>query len=137
MPIPGTWDDPKKHAPHAPNYPVITNVIAVVTGTSVVISWTTDVPSSSQVFYGILPNQNPLPLSSPYNATPVTSHSVSLTGLIPNKFYFFYVISFYIDALTVSGIFGFTTGTSAGNFILLEDGTKILLEDGTKILMES
>lgn len=109
MPIPGTFDDPKKTAPHASQYPVITAVAAgSISGGSATITWTTDRASSSQVFYGTAPNQDPLPQRSTYNSSAVTSHSVVLSGLTPGKFYFFYVQSFYVDSLARSATYGFT-----------------------------
>lgn len=111
MPLPGTFDYYKKHPPHASQYPVITAVAAgSISGGSATVTWTTDVASSSQVFYGQRPNQDPLPQqSSNQNTNPgVTSHSVTLTGLTAGRFYFFYVQSFYIDSLAKSGFYGFT-----------------------------
>lgn len=131
MPIISTWY--RKHPPHPSYYPVITNILWVVNGTSATITWTTDVFSTSQVAYGINQNKDQ---KSPYNSTLVISHSVTLINLKPSTVYFFNVQSYNIDSLTISQQNVFITGSGAGNFMQLEDGTYILLEDGTKIILE-
>jgi hypothetical protein len=75
----------------APSPPQITNVAAVsVTAGSAVIQWTTDIPSSSQVSYG---------LTAGYGSTTtldlalVTAHSQTLTGLSAGTMYHFDVTS--------------------------------------------
>ena len=61
--------------------PVISAVTASgVTATTATITWTTDQASSSQVAFGTTPTYGSL---STLNATPVTSHTVTLTGLAP------------------------------------------------------
>jgi len=133
MPIPGTWDDPKKHPPHASLYPIISNIAWNVNGTTVTITWTTDVASTSQVAYGTNQNKD---LRSPYDSTMVTSHSVTLSGLNVLIPYYFNVQSFYFDSLSISQQYSFTTGAAFPLFIRLEDGTYMLLEDGSKVLTE-
>jgi subtilisin-like proprotein convertase family protein len=70
--------------------PVITNVtVTNITGSTATINWTTDVPSDSLVGYGTaIP-----PSMTTSNATLVTTHSVTITGLSPCTQYFFYVQS--------------------------------------------
>jgi hypothetical protein len=59
--------------------PTISGVTAVgITGTSATITWTTDQPSSSQVEYGMTTAYGSL---SALSSAPVTSHTVTLTGL--------------------------------------------------------
>lgn len=132
MPLPGPRYH--KHLIHPSNYPVITNLAWVVSGVNVTITWTTDVASTSQVAFGTNQNKDQ---RSPYDSTLVTSHSVTLSGLLPNTVYFFNVQSFNIDSITISQQDVFITGSLANQFILLEDGTYMLLEDGTKIILES
>ena len=87
--------------PNAPNEfdttgPVITNIVTTsVTSTSAVVTWTTDEPSNSVVFYriGQIPQTEVLTASV---SGLVTSHSVPLTSLVPNSPYYFRVSS--IDA---------------------------------------
>jgi hypothetical protein len=70
---------------------VISDISANATGTSTAtISWTTDVPSSSQVEYGTSATYS---ASSTLGTTPVTSHSVSLTDLSEATLYHFAVMS--------------------------------------------
>jgi hypothetical protein len=67
------------------NPPVISAVTAGgITSTSATITWTTDIPSSSQVLYGTSPSYGQ---STTLDSTQVTSHSQTLTGLTPNTPY--------------------------------------------------
>lgn len=115
-------------------YPVISNISAVVFNlNNVLITWTTDVPSTSQVAYGTNQNKD---LRSPYDSTYVTSHSVTILNLLYSTVYFYDVQSYNIDSLTISPQNVFITGAPLANYIQLEDGTYILLEDGTRIVTE-
>ena len=115
-------------------YPVITNIVATVFNrNSVLITWTTDVPSTSQVAFGINQNKDQ---KSPYDSTYVTSHSVTITGLLFSTVYFYNVQSYNIDSLTISPQNVFITDAPVANYLQLEDGTYILLEDGTRIILE-
>jgi phosphodiesterase/alkaline phosphatase D-like protein len=88
--------------------PVITNVSTTdVTGTSVVVTWTTDLPSNSKIEYGTTPS-----LGSQTTLDPalVTSHSHVISGLTPGTTYFFLIRSTTAqNALTKLGGFTFTT----------------------------
>ncbi len=55
-----------------------------ITPTSATISWSTEKPSTSQVEYGTTTAYGSL---SVFSSTPVTSHSVTLTGLTPGTTY--------------------------------------------------
>lgn len=88
---------------HRSNYPVITNVVVTAAG---LVTWTTDIPSTSQVVYG---TNIYLGLMSPYDSTLVTSHSVQLTGLADGTTYYLKVQSFYLDALSISDLYTFRT----------------------------
>lgn len=119
----------RKNRTHASYYPIISNVQVTVLG---LVTWTTDIPSTSQVNYGLNPLIGAL---SPFDATLVTSHSVQLSGLTNNLLYYFRVQSFFSDALSISDLYAFQFIAQA-LFILLEGGTFMVLEDGTKIRME-
>jgi hypothetical protein len=77
--------------PPAVNPPLITNVGAgSITQTSATVTWTTDVPSSSQVLYGTTTNYGS---QTTLDSTPVTSHTQTLTGLAPGTPYHYEVVS--------------------------------------------
>lgn len=120
---------PKKELCKKSNYPIISNVQATPTG---LITWTTNIPSTSQVNFGTSPL---IGVFSPFDGTLVTSHSVQLTGLTNGILYYFRVQSFFLDSLAISDLYTFQF-VSANNDILLEDGTYILMEDGSKIRLE-
>ena len=88
--------------------PVISAVAAGgITSSGATITWTTNVAANSQVDYG---TTNGYGLSTPLNATLVTSHSAALSGLTPSTLYHFRVRS--SDASgnqATSGDFTFTT----------------------------
>jgi hypothetical protein len=70
---------------------VISSVVARnVTNNSDVITWTTNLPSGSQVNYRTTTGHG---ASSPADLTAVTAHSVTLTWLTPNTLYNFDVVS--------------------------------------------
>ena len=67
--------------------PIITNITATdITSASATITWDTDEPSDSLVKYGTECGNCTLQKSNPAN---VTSHSATLTGLLPNTTYYF------------------------------------------------
>jgi hypothetical protein len=55
------------------------------------ISWVTDIPASSSVFYSLDPNMTSSLVKS--SSDLVTSHLISLTDLTPNEIYYFLVMS--------------------------------------------
>ena len=77
-----------------------------ITGTSAIITWTTDQASSSQVEYGTTTAYGSL---SANNASPVTSHSVTLSGLTPGTTYDYAVLSSNAAGLATSANFTFST----------------------------
>lgn len=82
---------PAPSGPPPPGPPVISNVSSSgVSSTSATITWTTDIPSSSQVLYGTTVSYNQ---STTLDGTPVTSHSQTITGLSPSATYHFAVQS--------------------------------------------
>lgn len=81
-----------------------------ITGTSAVITWTTNEPATSQSNYGLTTSYG---TTTTLDATLVTSHSITLTGLNPNTTYNFRVRS--KDGAgneRVSGNFIFTTAAA-------------------------
>ncbi|MBI5387971.1 MAG: phosphodiester glycosidase family protein [Verrucomicrobia bacterium] len=76
--------------PPTPLPPFITNLVVLPDETSATLTWTTLSNSSSQVRYGLTPA---LGTSTPLDATPVTNHSVTLTGLERMTRYYFQVVS--------------------------------------------
>jgi hypothetical protein len=80
-------------SPSAPA-PNISNIQTSVTTTSATITWTTDEAASSQVNYGVTTAYS---LSSTLNTNLSTTHSVTLTGLMPGTTYDFDVMSANIN----------------------------------------
>ncbi|TSC93467.1 MAG: cell wall surface anchored protein [Candidatus Berkelbacteria bacterium Licking1014_7] len=72
--------------------PVITLAsVGSITETTAIVSWQTDEPATSQVFYGIAANN--LNLSTTEDTQSNRTHRVSLTGLTAGKVYYAKVIS--------------------------------------------
>jgi hypothetical protein len=80
-----------------------------VTSTSATITWTTDIPSSSQVLYGTSSYSQTTTL----DGTQVTSHAQTITGLAPSTTHHFAVQSTGVSSNTAtSGDNTFTTPAS-------------------------
>ena len=87
--------------------PVISNVRTTANPTTATVTWTTDVPTDSQVQYGTTTAYGK---ASALNSTLVTSHSVKLSGLTRLTIYHYRVLSRNsAGTLAVSGDFTFTT----------------------------
>ncbi len=90
--------------------PVISQVAASWVGqTSAIVSWTTNEAADSQVDFGTTPSYG----SSTTDASLITSHALSLTGLLPGTTYHYRVRS--KDAAgnpAITGDYTFTTATS-------------------------
>lgn len=90
-----------------------------VTGSGAQITWTTDIPSDSAVYYGTTNTPTSLPYSS-YNRCDsgglVTSHCVNLMGLAYNTVYYFKVSSSADSGATFTEGSGyqFTSASSGG-----------------------
>lgn len=69
--------------------PVISNVLATPSGSSLVVSWSTDVTSSTRVDYGTTASA----LSSSVTGAAGTTHSATIPGLVPNTKYYYRVTS--------------------------------------------
>ena len=93
------------------NPPAISALTATPTNTGATITWTTDRPTSSQVEYR--PTGTTAWTATPVNSSPVTAHSVLLTGLTPGQGYDYRVHSADACHETVSGVQTFTTTTAA------------------------
>ncbi len=98
----------------------IVNDTTAVSGTQQVIAWATDDPSTSRVVYdgspvpvlGSAPNYGYAESTAMFDTSPkVTNHVVTLTGLEPDKTYYYRVISTGSPA-TVGSEHGFTTGAT-------------------------
>ncbi|MGZ4716336.1 MAG: fibronectin type III domain-containing protein [Acidimicrobiales bacterium] len=90
--------------------PVVSGVAASAIGTTAAtIVWNTDVASSSQVAYG---PTSAYGSTSPLDASLVTSHSVTLTGLTPGTTYHYKATSANSVGPTSSGDGSFTTLTA-------------------------
>lgn len=62
-----------------------------VTETSVTVTWTTNVPASGEIEYGL--SLEDIDMSEEESGSPSTSHEVVLTGLTPNTVYYFNILS--------------------------------------------
>ena len=71
--------------------PVISNVTSVATAGGVTVSWVTDYAATSIMDYGETTGYE---LGTAFNNTFVTSHSLELTGLLPDTLYHYQLISF-------------------------------------------
>lgn len=99
-PAPGGGDGGGSGSPH------ITNLLASPARTTCTITWTTDVLSDSYVGYGTAnPDQN----FKQDTSVLVTSHSIQLTGLLPNTTYQYYVRSMAGGVWATSNTKTFTT----------------------------
>jgi RHS repeat-associated protein len=82
--------------------PVITNVVATPSSTGVAITWTTDQSASSVVDWGTTPAMG----TTKADATSVTAHSLSLTGLTCGSVYNYRVRSVNARDLSTAGPIG-------------------------------
>jgi hypothetical protein len=109
--------------------PVISSISAVPTTTSATILWTTDEAATTRVNYGTSPSNLNL---SATNATPVTAHTINLTGLGAHTTYFYRVTS--VDASTNSATAPASPAAPATfvtNFATIGDTTSANFSAGT------
>ena len=105
--------------------PGISNVTASTGSTSAAISWTTTEPADSQVEYGETSSYGN---TTPLDASMVTSHAASVSGLTPSTAYHYRVLS--RDAagnLATSGDFTFVTDGIVGQATVSIQGTQFFL----------
>lgn len=86
--------------------------VTFITSRAATITWTTNIPATSQVEYG---TTNSLGFQSSLNTNRTTSHSVNLTGLTEGTVYFFRVVSAYNFYVARGGIMQFTTHSTSCN----------------------
>ena len=87
--------------------PVIYSVTATAIGpTSAIITWVTDRVSTSQVSYGATTSYG---ITSAFNPAPHSLHSVTLSGLVPGRFYNYAVSSVNSAGSITSTNYTFTT----------------------------
>jgi len=108
--------------PATTNPPVISSVAAgSITPSSAMITWTTDIPSSSQVFYGTTASYGQ---STTFDSTQVTRHSQTLNGLTAGTTYHYDVQSTGSTSNTGTSADG-TFSTSATNVTLPDMQIKV------------
>lgn len=79
-------------APVAPA--TISNVtVASITETTLQITWSTSLPSTSQVTYGSWAGSDYVAVSTPIDRVTLTDHAVTFTGLVPGRAYSYFVTS--------------------------------------------
>lgn len=89
--------------------PTISNVQSgSITGTTAVVTWTTDQSADSKANYGTTTSYG----SQATNASLVTSHSISLSGLAPTTTYHFQCVSTNLNGTATSGDYTFVTGVA-------------------------
>jgi len=87
--------------------PKITNVtVSGITVNSATVSFLTDIPANSKVFYGTTAGVYPY---NEISGTATTGHSATLTGLLPSKKYYFKVVAYISGGQESSATGTFTT----------------------------
>jgi len=116
----------------APPLPVITGVSAgSITATGATITWTTNVPTSSQVNYGTTAAYGQ---QSALNSSLETSHSVALSGLSPSTLYHYQAVSVDGSNNQVSSTdYTFTTTTASTGVPTLVQATSDSVMNNTVI----
>ncbi len=80
--------------------------VASMATSTATITWNTNLAANSQVMYGVTTAYGS---SSPLDSTLVTSHSVMLSGLLPNTTYHFQVVSATASSTATSSDMTFST----------------------------
>ena len=102
--------------------PVITNLSSAPASNSAVVTWITDIPSDSTVYYGTTTGYGSLGT----NNSLTTNHSVTVTGLTTNTAYRFYVASATNGLTGISWDHQFTTlGAAAIYFVSTSMGVEM------------
>jgi hypothetical protein len=93
--------------------PVISNALAVIGSSTVQLSWTTDEPATTKAYYSISTPVDVTASTTPFseNATLVTSHLLTVSGLATSTMYHMIIESKDASGNAArSGEFPFTTG---------------------------
>jgi hypothetical protein len=114
------------------NLPVIAGITtSSITATSAIITWTTNVPATSQVYYGPTTSYN---FSTLNDSAFVQSHSMAINDLVPGRLYHYQVLSGEINGNTaVSQDITFTTANYGANLGTLNTHT-VRSDNGGKII---
>lgn len=75
------------------NPPVITNVVSAPGASTSTVSWTTDEPATSKVFFSTSTPVNTASSTFVFNGTLTTSHSLQISGLATSTLYHFVIQS--------------------------------------------
>ena len=108
---------------------ILSHSIEVHGGTVAVVSWTTDVPGSSRVDYGQTPGVYEEGTEEKLEL--VTTHKITLTGLTPETFYHYRIISVDEDGNPIESE-DLTFSTSAGSGLVSDDFSSCQLSDRWK-----
>jgi len=87
---------------------------------SVIITWTTDAPSTSQVEYGLTPD---LGTFTTKDNTMTTNHSVTITGLNPATTYYYKALSVDASGTLMASVCEAATTASGNTVIVADPGT--------------
>jgi chitodextrinase len=74
--------------------------VSNITSTSATITWDSDIPATSQVWYSKYPDHPP-DKETPLNNTLTVNHKVIITGLSPDTSYNYLVVSSLPSGMTV------------------------------------
>jgi hypothetical protein len=99
-----------------PLFTFINNIVAVPGSTTAIITWNTESNATSQVEYGLNTTYGTF---SALDSTPVTNHSVMLSGLTPGTKYFF-------RALSVAGGTQYSSSCGLNSFITTNVGVSLV-----------
>lgn len=116
--------------------PIISRVeVSNITETGSTITWTTDESSNSHIEYGKTASYGS---TTPWDASLVTSHSITLTGLNPNTTYHFRVRSKdEAGNEAISGDYIFTTSKPATKVSGIISGNTIWTEESSPYVITS
>jgi len=101
--------------------PVLSNIASTTTATSAVISWSSDIGTSTQVEYGPSNAYGMQTAVSNDEGARVTSHSVTLSDLVPCATYSYRVVSESVDILSATSARNtFTTPGCPGDATIVD-----------------
>src|SRR5215469_4047996 len=94
----------------------VSSITVTTTNTSATINWTTAVPATSRVKYGLTTSYGTL---SSWNSNFTTTHSVSLTALTAGTTYHYRVLSDDSTGVPVTGLDEIFTTSAAAHSVAL------------------